>query len=181
MYFGTLDIGSCLDGFVVGHLALPFGKDERFIGWLQGSSAAACGYALDALAVPHMRLANIIEIKGQQLFVEEACSGIASLYALLAAAALLVLVNGRSFLCSMLVIASVPVWAMLGNFLRLLTIALAQEYYQRDLSHGLDHELLGLLTFSLAALGLWMTEGCWPVFYSLFPGITGLQFCVSNI
>ncbi len=66
--------------------------------------------------VPHMRNANIIEIKGIQLFVEEACSGIGSLYALLAAAALLLLINRRSFFCSVLVLLSVPVWAMMGNF-----------------------------------------------------------------
>ncbi len=59
---------------------------------------------------------------------------------------------------------------MLGNFLRLLTIALAQEYYyQRDLSHGLDHELLGVVTYSLAALGLWMTEWLLAGFMQPFP------------
>ena len=145
-------------GLLLVTLPLPFGYDDNLVTWLQRASATACGNALDALNVPHMRTANIIEILGRQLFVEEACSGIGSLYALLAAAALLLLLNGRSFLCTVLVIATVPIWAILGNFLRLLTIALAQEYYQRDLSHGWDHELLGILTFTLAALGLWMTE-----------------------
>lgn len=156
-------------GLLLVTLPLPFGRDEWLVTSLQRASSAACGYALDALNVPHMRSANIIEIKGIQLFVEEACSGIGSLYALLAAAALLLLINRRSFLCSLLVLASVPVWAMLGNFLRLLTIALAQEYYQRDLSHGLDHELLGVVTFSLAALGLWMTEWLLAGFMQPFP------------
>ena len=156
-------------GLLLVTLPLPFGRDEWLVTWLQRVSSSACGYALDALNVPHMRNANIIEIKGIQLFVEEACSGIGSLYALLAAAALLLLINRRSFLCSVLLLASVPVWAMLGNFLRLLAIALAQEYYQRDLSHGLDHELLGVLTFSSAALGLWMTEWLLAGFMQPFP------------
>lgn len=156
-------------GLLTVTLPLPFGRDEWLVNWLQRGSSTACGYALDALTIPHMRNANIIEIKGIQLFVEEACSGIGSLYALLAAAALLLLINRRSFLCSVLVILSVPVWAMMGNFLRLLTIALAQEYYQRDLSHGLDHELLGVTTFALAALGLWMTEWLLAGFMQPFP------------
>lgn len=156
-------------GLLMVTLPLPFGRDEGLVNWLQRSSSAACGYALDALMVPHMRNANIIEIKGIQLFVEEACSGIGSMYALLAAAALLLLINRRSFLCSLLVLASVPVWAMMGNFVRLLTIALAQEYFQRDLSHGLDHELLGVMTFALAAMGLWMTEWLLAGFMQPFP------------
>ncbi len=139
-------------------LPLPLGRDEQLIAWLQNGGATACGNALDALNVPHIRTANIIEIKGQQLFVEEACSGIGSLYALLAAAALLLVINRRSLLCCLLVILSVPIWAFLGNLLRLMIIALAQEYYQRDLSHGVDHELLGVLTFSFAAISLWMTD-----------------------
>lgn len=156
-------------GLLLVTLPLPFGRDEKLVGWLQGVSSSACSSALDALMVPHMRTANIIEIRGIQLFVEEACSGIGSLYALLAAAALLLLINRRSFLCSMLVLLSVPVWAMMGNFLRLLTIALAQQYFQRDLSHGLDHELLGVGTFALAALGLWMTEWLLAGFMQPFP------------
>lgn len=156
-------------GLLLVTLPLPFGRDEALVNSLQRGSSSACGYALDALGVAHMRNANIIEIKGIQLFVEEACSGIGSLYALLAAAALLLLINRRSLLCSLLVLASVPIWAMMGNFLRLLTIALAQEYYQRDLSHGLDHELLGVMTFALAALGLWMTEWLLAGFMQPFP------------
>ncbi len=168
LIFAAWGLGRCISvpwttiwawtGLLLVTVPLPFEWDESFVRWLQTSSSAACSYALEALAVPHLRLVNLIEIRGRQLFVEEACSGIGSMYALLAAAALLVLVNGRSFLTSLLVILSVPIWAMFGNFLRLLAIALALEYFDRDLSHGLDHELLGLLTFSIAALGLWMTE-----------------------
>lgn len=145
-------------GLLAVTLPLPLNYDQEFINWLQSSSSWACSAALDAIGVPHFRRANVIEVRGRQLFVEEACSGIGSMYALLAAAALLVFVNGRSLVVSAVTLASVPVWAMLGNFIRLLAIALAQHFYERDLSHGTDHELLGLLTFSLAALGLWMTE-----------------------
>lgn len=145
-------------GLLAVTVPLPFNFDQEFIGWLQSSSSWACSSALDALGVPHFRRANVIEVRGRQLFVEEACSGIGSMYALLAAGSLLVLINGRSLVVALATLVSVPVWAMLGNFIRLLAIALAQHFYERDLSHGMDHELLGVLTFSIAALGLWMTE-----------------------
>lgn len=139
-------------------LPLPMNLDVQLIGVLQSSSSWACSMALDALTVPNFRLANVIEVRDRQLFVEEACSGIGSMFALLAAASLLLLVNGRSLMVSAITLFSVPVWAMLGNFVRLLAIALAQHIYERDLSHGTDHEILGMATFLLAAGGLWMTE-----------------------
>ena len=176
LFFGWA-LGRCVEarwpsvlawtGLLAVTLPLPLSYDTQFIAWLQSSSSWACSMALDALGIPHLRTANVIEVRGRQLFVEEACSGIGSMYALLAAAALLVLVNGRSFVVAALTLASVPIWAMLGNFTRLLAIALAQHVYDRDLTHGMDHELLGLLTFALAACGLWMTE--WLVSHILQP------------
>ena len=89
---------------------------------------------------------------------EEACSGIGSLYALLAVAVLLLIQNRRSFFVSLLSLATVPIWAIMGNFIRLLAIAVGQEYFGRDLSHGTDHELLGLVTFAIAGVCFWLTE-----------------------
>lgn len=145
-------------GLLVITLPLPLGYDFQLVAWLQSTSSWACSKALDALGVPHLQSANVIEVRGRQLFVEEACSGIGSMYAVLAVAALLVLLNRRSLLVTVLTLLSVPVWSMLGNFARLLAVALAQHFYERDLSHGTDHELLGLITFGVAVLGLWMTE-----------------------
>lgn len=145
-------------GLLVVTLPLPLNYDAHLITALQSSSSWACSMALDALQVPHLRMANVIEMRDRQFFIEEACSGIGSMYALLAAAALLVLVHRRSWLVALLTLLSVPAWAMLGNFLRLLAVTLGEHYYQRDLSHGTDHELLGVVTFGTAALGLWATE-----------------------
>lgn len=140
-------------------LPLPLNKDTQLIQWLQKTSSWACGKACDALAIPNLRLANVVQIRGQELFVEEACSGIGSLYALLAVAMLLLILNQRSFLVSLFALLSVLVWASVGNFIRLMAIVVAQEYYQHDLSHGTDHDILGLLTFLIAAGCFWLTEG----------------------
>ncbi len=139
-------------------LTLPLNLDVEFIQWLQLRSSWACANALDALNIANLRQANVIQIKGQELFVEEACSGIGSLYALLAVAILLLIQNRRSFLVSALSLATVPIWAILGNFTRLLAVAVGQEYFGCDLSHGTDHELLGLATFTLACICFWLTE-----------------------
>ncbi len=58
----------------------------------------------------------------------------------------------------MLVLPTVLVWAGVGNFLRLVAIAVGLDWYGRDLSTGYDHELLGIVTFGISAIGLWATE-----------------------
>jgi len=145
-------------GLLLTTLTLPLNLDIEFIQWLQLSSSWACSKALDALSIANLRQANVIQIEGRELFVEEACSGIGSLYALLAVAVLLLIQNRRSFLVSALSLATVPIWAIMGNFTRLLAVAVGQEYFGRDLSHGTDHELLGLATFALACICFWLTE-----------------------
>lgn len=145
-------------GLLLTTLTLPLNLDIEFIQWLQLRSSWACSKALDALSIANLRQANVIQIKGRELFVEEACSGIGSLYALLAVAVLLLIQNRRSFLVSILSLATVPVWAIMGNFIRLFAIAVGQEYFGRDLSHGTDHEILGLATFAIAGVCFWLTD-----------------------
>jgi exosortase len=139
-------------------LPLPLGLDQQLIAGLQAYSAWAASSALDTLAVPHLRTANLIEVRGSQLFVEEACSGVTSPYALLATAAVLLYVNSRSLLVSILALLAVPVWAAVGMFLRILVVCLAFEWWARDLSTGWDHALLGIAAFGVSVLGYWITQ-----------------------
>ncbi len=53
---------------------------------------------------------------------------------------------------------TVPLWAGLGNLIRLVSIALALEWFQVDLTEETPHMLLGLVVFGIAGLGLWSTH-----------------------
>jgi exosortase len=144
---------------IVGLLAItvpiPFGGDRALIAWLQDASSFACCSMMDVLRIIHLRSGNVIEIAEKPLFVEEACSGVDSQYALMAVAGVLLLIGRASFLVSLATIITVPIWAILGNILRILAIVLGLEFAGIDLSVGTKHMLLGLMCFSLAAWAHW--------------------------
>ena len=63
---------------------------------------------MDLTQILHVRRGNIIEIASKPLFVEEACSGVDSQYALMAVAGGLLLVGRAGFLVSFLTTITVP-------------------------------------------------------------------------
>jgi exosortase len=148
-------------------IPLPLNQDQNLIGRLQQISSVGCSAALDTLAVPHLREGNTITLKAKRLFVDEACSGVGSLYSLLATALFLLVFNQRSLWVGLLTLLTVPAFAVLGNFLRLLAIALGLEWYGFDWSFGAPHERLGFVTFGIAALCLWSAE--WMIGSALAP------------
>src|SRR5262249_55547380 len=62
----------------------PLNLDKAFITRLQEYTARAADATLDVLNVLHVRTGNVIEIPGRRMFVEEACSGVNSLFSALA-------------------------------------------------------------------------------------------------
>ncbi len=139
-------------------IRLPVDLDLALMTRLQGWSASLCDFALDALWVPHLKQASIIELTGKEFFVEDACSGVTSLFALLAFASLSLYWRGASLTACLMALPSVPVWAMAGNYFRLLLITLGYHRFGLDLASGLDHELLGIATFLLSVSGYCLTE-----------------------
>ncbi len=115
-------------------LPLPFNFDNSMIQGLQTYSAKACSAVLDAIDMPHYPQGNVLRVKTKQLFVEEACSGVGSLYTLAAIAMIILLSNREGFLLSVMTFLTVPLWAGLGNLIRLVSIALTLEWFQIDLT-----------------------------------------------
>ncbi len=146
-------IGIC--GLVAITIPFPFGGDHALIEWLQKASSLACSRMMDVLGIVHVRSGNIMEITAKPLFVEEACSGVDSQYALMAVAGVLLLIGRASLWVSIATIVTVPIWAILGNILRIFAIVLGLEYWNLDLSEGTKHMLLGLVCFSMAAWAHW--------------------------
>lgn len=133
-------------------LPLPGNLDTRFIQFLQQTSSFATSGFLDFLRMPHLREANIIQIPERRLFVEEACSGVDSLYALTAVAITIALTKRRSLIHSIIPVATAPLWAALANFVRLLVIAVGLHWLGVDLSKGTPHTILGLVVFGGSVL-----------------------------
>ena len=130
---------------------LPMNLDARLIQELQSMSTQSADQLMDVANISHLRRGNILEVRSGELFVDEACSGVDSLYALTAVALAIVLWNRQRFLTSVITLASIPIWAWQGNLLRIFSITWMLEKFQIDLTHGWKHSLLGLLVFGASA------------------------------
>lgn len=137
-------------GLLAVTLPLPMNLDEKLIQSLQIRSSQSASSILDLIGVKHLLLGNVIEVREGKLFVDQACSGVDSLYALIAISLTIIVWQKRSLLVSTIQLIAVPFWAWFGNVLRLLIIAYFYDQHQIDLLHGWQHTMLGLITFSTA-------------------------------
>jgi exosortase len=127
---------------------LPLGYDGKLISLLQTKSSVVASLVLDNFGILHLREGNILELTAKRLFVDEACSGIDSLYALMAICLSVVVWFRQPFLVGALSLSLVPVWASMSNIVRLVSIAVGIDRFNIDLSHGTPHTILGLVVFA---------------------------------
>jgi exosortase len=108
--------------------------------------------SLEALGYSVLRDGNVLEMVGIKLSVEEACSGIRSLMAILFLAVLYnyFFVQGK-WMRTLILIVSVPI-AILGNAARIVATGVAGQY-NRSLTVGAAHETFGYVSVAVAALG----------------------------
>jgi exosortase len=131
--------------FVSLAVLLPSGADLLLVSRLQSVVTRWGSPLLDALGVFHVTEGNVIQIGSRRLLVEEACSGIHSLFAVLGCTLFFVLYTRRAWPRAVFLVASAFAWVVLGNVARVVTVALAQARWGLDLSHGWPHEALGLV------------------------------------
>jgi len=141
-------------GFLVFMIPMPFADDLALD--LQSISVGSSGWLLGALGLP-------ITISGVEIVLDDMaftvglpCSGMNTLIALLAFAALYAyLLVGPSFKRVVLSLCSIPI-AILANILRIASIILVAYYYNEDFALGFYHDLSNLLVFLLAFICLFL-------------------------
>lgn len=130
---------------------LPFGLDEDLIIHLRTVTTKLTSGVLDETGVLHQTYANVVKLPSKSLFIADACSGIHSLYVLMAFALFLTLYLRRSVLHSLFLLGSTLGLVLIENVVRIATVAWALRY-SRDLSEGTPHTLLGVILFLGSAL-----------------------------
>jgi len=146
-------VGIC--GLLAVALPPPNNGDQKIVVALQSLSTTVSNHLMDVTQIIHVRSGNVIDIASKSLFVEEACSGVDSQYALMAVAGVMLLIGRAGLVVSLITIVTVPLWAILGNLLRIYSIVIGLEWFGVDLASGSSHTILGLITFSLAAWAHW--------------------------
>jgi exosortase len=140
-------------GLLVLALPPPVRLDGQLIGLLQAAATRCSSRVLDLMGVFHLREGNVIRLADRPLLVEEACSGVHSLFAVLCGTIFLAAWTRRSIGRGVALVTAAVGWVFLANILRIVTVVVVAERWKVDLSSGWAHQALGLAVFGLA-LGL---------------------------
>ena len=139
-------------------IPLPFGRDRWFVQELQQISSAKASVLLDVVGVPHLMRGNVLELTDKHFFVEEACSGISSVYLILATTWFCLVWYQARAIRAVPLLLSVFWWAMIANVLRIFGIASAHFFWKIDLSTGVFHELTGVAVLAFAFGMVYLTK-----------------------
>lgn len=133
-------------------IRLPQVRTQALIVRLQIITTDLSSVVLDFLGIPNFVQGNTISLVDRQLFVDEACSGVRSLFTLMFFALVLLVYRKRSAWLTPLMLAVAVALAVFGNLVRVTSIALAQALFGYDLATGFEHEILGHGTLLLSML-----------------------------
>jgi exosortase len=139
-------------------LRLPQGRDVQLIQWLQTITTRISSGVLEQLQIDHFQTGNVLEFPDRKLFVEAACSGVVSLYTIVATAAICGAFLRRTGFHTLLLMLAGAFWAGAANILRVVAIAVFVEKMGIDLTQGWPHDLLGLAIFCVTLVTLFSTD-----------------------
>ncbi|MEZ6138408.1 MAG: exosortase U, partial [Pirellulaceae bacterium] len=110
---------------------------------MQRLSTKLVSQLYDLMELVHVNHGTVISIPGLEMGVEEACSGIQSLFLYIAVGALCGVFFRRSWSHTCLLMMAGLGWALVTNTARIFTIGVGHAALAIDLTHGVLHELLG--------------------------------------
>lgn len=147
----------------------PLNLDVALITGLQRVTTRVSSIALDVLNVVHVRSGNVIEIPGRRLFVEEACSGVNSLFSAAACLIFYLMWTHRHGFVWTVLLGSLPVWVIAANAARITAVAWLRDRWNIAADEGWRHDLLGLIVFAAVLLLLFGTERLLRFYAAVIP------------
>jgi exosortase len=119
---------------------------------LQQVVADAASRVLDQFGVFHVMSGTVVETGARRFEIESACSGIRSLFTVLAATLFLLLWFRTSFVLGATTLVLAVGWTLAANIARVALTVLLPIRYGIDVSTELRHETFGVAAFLLAVL-----------------------------
>ncbi|MFO8010914.1 MAG: exosortase/archaeosortase family protein [Dehalococcoidia bacterium] len=133
---------------------IPFPWLDRVTLWLQNFAARASAWIVDLLGVSVTRTGSQVELENASFQIGVPCSGMHSLIALLALAAILAYLLRGPFIRKLsLVILAIPV-AIFSNLARLVILLLIGNAWGEDAVTGVVHDPLSPIIFVIAIICL---------------------------
>jgi exosortase len=148
-------VRSALPGWAFLWLVIPPPRRYDFvlIAKLQNLVSHWGSQALDLLGVNHVMDGNVVRLAGRELFIDQACSGVYSLFTLLIGTLFYVLWVRTSVVRAVVLAAAAVVWVLFGNVMRIVVVTVLSARFGIDAATGWKHEALGMLMFAVM-LGL---------------------------
>ncbi len=140
----------------------PIGLDVRLGLFLRVMATNLSSRALDLLGVVHCVTGNVIELPGQKLLVEEACSGINSVLFVTAFSLFYLFWRRRSFWCFLLCLPAALAFVVMGNVVRISLGAWLRYFYQIDILTGWQHETESVVLVAVYVLLVVSLEALFP-------------------
>lgn len=132
---------------------LPLGLDEDVALRLRNLTSRWGSGVLDLFQIAHILRGNVIEVPGQQLFVDEACSGVNSVFAVIVCCLFYLGLVVRGWIRALILAALSLVWVVVANVIRVVLVVASAAWGGPNLATGMAHDLLGATVF-LVAVGL---------------------------
>jgi exosortase len=145
---------ACLPAWIVLWLIvrLPFDSDTRLIQELQSIAARRASILLHNIGQPHILQGNVIETPEKVYAVEEACSGVQSLFAITACTVFFVLWSRMAWWRSLLILVVAWWWVWAANVARVILVTYLNTNYNIPVDTGWMHDALGLGLFGVTLL-----------------------------
>ncbi len=133
---------------------------------LQLTAADSATGLLYLLKIPALREGNIIHLATTQLFVEQACSGLRSLMALVTLGVIFAYFFRKTLVERLIIVASAIPIAILVNTFRVALTGVLTHHIGQEVASGWIHQTEGMFTFAIAMLILlteaWILQKIWP-------------------
>jgi len=139
-------------------VCLPSVVEVGLTSQLQLLSSTLSSRLLDVVGVNHLMTGNVLHLDGQDLFVDQACSGVVSLFSILAFGAMFAVWQRYPLVRSVLLLVIGVGWTILLNVLRITIIAISDQWYDLDLVHGWPHTMLGMVLFLVTLAGFYCSD-----------------------
>ncbi|QLI83300.1 exosortase B [Chitinibacter fontanus] len=145
--------------FMLFLIPLPGSVVDALTGALKGQVSHIAEVLLYAVGYPVARSGVMITVGQYQLLVADACSGMHSMFSLLAVGSLYVYITDHSSKLrnALLILAIIPI-AFAANIIRVMTLILVTYHFGDAAGQGFVHDFAGIALFAIALLSMFALD-----------------------
>lgn len=134
-------------------IRLPLNADIELAQLLQRVAAYRADDVLNTIGVLHMIDGNVVETPVKRYMVEQACSGVQSLFAITACTVFFALWMGERVWRTLLLLVAAWWWVWVANVVRVVLVTYLNSEFGIPVDEGWMHEAFGVVLF-ITTLGL---------------------------